>query len=134
MPYLDQGRRWSVGFGHLMQASDPHVLITQEEADALLDGDIIDAAYGVSECVTTTLTQCQFDAVTILTYNIGGSALQTSHLLRCLNAQDFDGVAAQWMLWDNVTIAGVKTDSAGLYKRRAAELAIFERCDYSERP
>jgi GH24 family phage-related lysozyme (muramidase) len=56
------------------------------------------------------------------TYNEGAGRLQTSTLLKVLNAGKYEAVPAEFMKW--VFGGGVKLP--GLVTRRAAEAALFE--------
>jgi GH24 family phage-related lysozyme (muramidase) len=67
------------------------------------------------------LTQNRFDALISFTYNLGGSALASSTLLKKLNAKDYKGAAAEFPKWNK---AGGKVVS-GLTKRRDAEMELF---------
>ena len=40
-PYRDEGGKWTVGWGHLMQDTDPRDPITQVEADALFETELL---------------------------------------------------------------------------------------------
>jgi lysozyme len=121
----------SIGYGHLIHkgpvcgaASElPYVSgIDEAHASALLLGDVAYAEHAVSHLVTVSLTQGQFDALVSFTYNEGAGRLQSSTLLKVLNAGDYAGAAGQFGLW--VYGGGVKLP--GLMTRRAAETALFE--------
>ena len=115
------GDPWTIGYG----STGPHVkrgvTITQAEAERLLLADLDRFEQAVTRYVTVPLTQNQFDALVSFTYNCGQGSLQTSTLLRKLNAGDYAGAQGQFARWNR---AGGK-EMAGLTRRRAAEAELF---------
>jgi lysozyme len=71
--------------------------------------------------VTVPLTQGQHDALVSFTYNEGAGRLQSSTLLKDLNAGNYAAVPAEFMKW--VFGGGVKLP--GLVTRRRAECKLF---------
>jgi lysozyme len=135
-PYRDEGGKWTVGWGHLMQAGDPHVALTLEEADSLFQLDLLRFEEGVTQLTLgQELRQHEFDALTSFAFNCGldidddpiAEGLGDSTLLRHVLASDFARAACEFTKWVNV--AG--RPSAGLYRRRCAEQAMFLLADYS---
>jgi lysozyme len=135
-PYQDQAGNWTVGWGHLMQPGDPRVPITQDEADALFDHELLHTADGVGDLIALPLSQQQFDALVAFSYNCGVGAFASSTLRTAVNAADFASAADDFGAWNKVRdpATGLLVVSAGLTKRRAAERAIFVNGDYSGRP
>jgi len=115
------GDPWTIGYGHTGSDVHPGKVITQAEADRLLDEDFDLFERGVKRLVTVELTQGQFDALVCFSFNVGLGALQQSTLLKMINAGDFDGAAKQFLRWDKA--AGKVM--AGLTKRRQAESELF---------
>ena len=76
----------------------------------------------VEELVTLPINQCQFDALTSWTFNLGPSNLQSSTMLKVLNQGDYEGVPYQIKRWNKVN--GQVND--GLIRRREAEALLFE--------
>ena len=115
------GDPWTIGYG----STGPHVkrgvTITQAEAERLLLADLDRFEQAVTRYVTVPLTQNQFDALVSFTYNCGQGSLQTSTLLRKLNAGDYAGAQGQFARWNR---AGGK-EMAGLTRRRSAEAELF---------
>jgi lysozyme len=68
------------------------------------------------------LTQGQFDALVDFCFNLGAGRLQSSTLLRCLNAGRYDAAAEQLLLWD---VASGEVN-LGLKGRREAELCLWK--------
>jgi lysozyme len=77
----------------------------------------------VRKAVRVPMTQDQFDALTSLGFNIGGSALAASTLVRKLNAGDCWGAGAEFPRWNKARGRVLP----GLVKRRAWERALFEK-------
>jgi lysozyme len=120
----------TIGYGHLVHkgpvcgaASEAPYLsgIDEAHATSLLVVDVSYAEHAVEHLVKVALTQGQFDALVSFVYNEGAGKLQTSTLLRYLNAGNYAGAANQFFVW--VYGGGVKL--SGLITRRAAEAALF---------
>jgi lysozyme len=67
------------------------------------------------------LTQGQYGALVSWTYNEGAGRLQTSTLLKALNAGDYAAVPAEFMKW----VYGGGAKLPGLVTRREAECRLF---------
>jgi len=116
---------WTIGYGHTSSAGEPNVspdlVITKEEAEAILRRDMIQYEKGVEKLVKVELTQGQFDALVDFAYNAGVGALAKSTLLKKVNAGKFDEVPAEFMKW---TKGGGK-ELPGLVRRRRAEVKLW---------
>jgi lysozyme len=88
----------------------------------LLARDSRTAQLAVQHAVTAPVTQEQYDALVSFTFNVGGSALRSSTLLRRLNAGDCLGAGAEFPRWNKAKGRVLP----GLVKRRAAEREMFE--------
>jgi len=119
--YRDVAGIWTIGYGHTGKDVYAGRVITHQEALALLAADLHAAISVVNLRVKVPLTQNQFDALVDFAFNAGIGAFVTSTLLRDLNAGDYTGAAAQFVLWDH---AGGKV-VPGLLKRRQAEAELF---------
>jgi len=95
--------------------------ITKDRAEQLLAEDISRFEPEGDRLVKVPISQNQWDALMSFTYNLGAANLESSTLLKLLNAKDFQGAAAQFPRWNK---AGGKVLN-GLVKRRAAEQALF---------
>ena len=122
--YQDQGGVWTNGYGNTHNVK-PGSTITQEQAEADLQGNLAWAVACVNKNVTTQLTQNQFDAIVDFTFNVGCTAFTNSTMLRYLNAGDTADAALQFARWNKVGGLANK----GLDNRRAAELAVFNGTD-----
>jgi lysozyme len=120
--YLDVGGRATIGYGHLL---GPHEVfsgeITLQQAEAMLERDLVQAEEAVTRLVRVPLTQGQFDALVDFTFNLGAERLRGSTLLAKLNAGDANAAAAEILRWDH---AGAK-EVAGLKLRREAEYRLW---------
>lgn len=110
----------TVGYG----STGPHVkqgmVITEDEAEALLRKDVARFEDGVNHIVGPC-TQGQFDALVSFAFNLGLGALMSSTLLKRHKAGDFAGAAAQFARWVN---AGGRR-LPGLVSRRKAEAELY---------
>lgn len=70
-------------------------------------------------CVTTPLSQNEYDAYLQLSYNIGSGAFCRSTLVRKLNAGDYAGACQQILVWDKFKGQPLR----GLTLRRQREYA-----------
>ena len=71
---------WTIGWGHT-KGVQPGQVITQAQADSLLQGDLLDYVNFVNN-LKLKLTQGQFDALVDFAYNCGVGNLNKSTLLR----------------------------------------------------
>jgi len=112
---------WTIGYGstHGVQKGD---VWSQEKAEIMLIDELEEYGKYVEELVTIPLNQCQFDALTSWTFNLGPSNLRSSTLLQVLNQGDYEGVPYQIKRWNKVS--GQVND--GLIRRREAEALLFE--------
>ncbi|KXN88353.1 Lysozyme [Leucoagaricus sp. SymC.cos] len=120
----------TVGYGHLCKTKDcseagPFPL-TEASATTLLNKDLVQFTSCLNKAVgpNVKLNDNQFGALTSWTFNEGCGQMQTSTLIKRLNAgEDPNTVAANELpQWD---IGGGKV-LPGLQKRRAAEVKLFQ--------
>ncbi len=119
--YQDSGGVWTIGFGSI-RGVGPNMTISMEEAVERLREDVRDHERYVQQYVTQELSQYEFDALVSWTFNLGGGALKSSTMLKCLNGDDMREVPYQMMRW--CTVGG--TWLRGLAKRRHAEALMFD--------
>lgn len=118
--YKDPIGVWTIGYGHTHGVSQGQQ-ITQDKADQLLVEDLTSVGNEVDHLVVVSLNQNQFDALVSFTFNVGGTNLAKSTLLKKLNAGDVPGAADEFDRW--VYANQIKFD--GLVRRREAEKALF---------
>jgi lysozyme len=126
----------TIGWGHVIRSHEQELMtaeIDEAKAVALLAADLLEYEAAVKKFVKVAISQEQFDALVLFTYNCGVGALQNSTLLKKLNAADYAGAAAQFLIWDkakvNKKVNGVMTKVtvalAGLTARRKSENLLF---------
>ncbi|MEE6248781.1 MAG: lysozyme [Bdellovibrionota bacterium] len=111
----------TIGYGSTKGVS-MDMEITQERAEALLIEDISDFEEEVNKCVKVPLTQNQFDALVAWTFNLGGTNLRNSTMLKVLNEGEYEKVPSEMKRWNKA--AGKTLD--GLIRRREAESLLFK--------
>ena len=115
------GDPWTIGYGHTGADIHAGLTITQAQAEEYLRQDVQKAAANVNAHVKVKITQDEFDALVDFAFNCGCGNLDTSTLLKKLNAGDHEGAAQEFLKWD---MAGGH-HMAGLLRRRQAEAALF---------
>lgn len=118
--YKDAVGVWTVGYG-TTRGVKAGMSINKEQAERMLLNDVQRFEPEIERLVTVPLSQNQWDALVIFTYNLGAANLESSTLLRKLNAGDYAGAAEQFPRWNK---AGGKV-LAGLTRRREAERSLF---------
>lgn len=119
--YQDIRGIWTIGWGHTGPEVVEGLVWTQEQADNQAMLDTLRSANTVNRFVTYPINQSEFDGLVDFAYNVGCGALESSTLLRDLNAGDVAGAAQQFEVWDHAAGQVV----AGLLRRRLAEEAEF---------
>ena len=118
--YQDAVGVWTIGYGHTRTAY-PGQRITEAGATALLREDVATFERAVSRAVRVPLTDNQYAALVSFAFNVGSGALNSSTLLRRLNAGDYFGAANELRRWNR---AGGR-ELYGLTRRREAERSLF---------
>lgn len=121
--YSDTGGVATIGYGHVPEPGEDFtgVVLTREEACALLRHDIREAEDAVNTHVTVRLYQEQFDALVSFAYNVGEKAFAQSTLLRKLNAGLCCAVPDELRRWTHDNGRFLQ----GLANRREAEVALY---------
>jgi len=121
--YLCPAHVWTIGWGHTAGVN-PGDTVTQEQAEALLAGDIAPVERDLPKIIHAPLTQGQFDALVSLCFNLKGGALVlpsiAPKLVAKLNAGDPS--AADELLDIDKANGQVLP---GLVRRRQAERQVF---------
>lgn len=118
--YQDSVGVWTIGFG-TTRGIKAGMTISADQAERMLQNDIARFEPQIEHLVNVELSQSQWDALMSFTYNLGAANLESSTLLKRLNAGNYAGAAEQFPRWNK---AGGQVLS-GLTKRRAAERAMF---------
>jgi len=111
----------TIGYGHTKTVT-AGMVITEEEAEALLREDLLWVEETINNKVTVPLTQSQYDALASFIYNVGSGAFTKSTLLRKLNTGDYVGASAEFKRWNKADGRVLK----GLVRRRKAEQELFD--------
>ena len=121
----------TIGYGHLIRQGEWSQWgrdITQEEADQLFLQDAEPMVQAVNDSVQVDLSQNEFDACIILTFNIGAHGFSTSSVAKILNGEPtkYRSIDDAWLAW-NKSQGQV---NMGLNNRRLCELNIFHNGTY----
>lgn len=120
---------WLIGYGHLDKTTTAERVISEATAERLLREDLKAAEDVVRRAVTVPLTENEFSALAILTFNIGSGAFWNSTALRLLNEGDRQGAADAILMWNKMSVDGELIESAHLTERREAERDLFLASD-----
>jgi len=115
----------SIGYGHRLDTSQKHSLITMSDAHKFLVFDLSYAALVIDKYVKVSLKQGQYDALCSLVYNWGSAGFSKSQGLKYLNQSNYSQAAEEFFSRKQgvVNIKGVFCQ--GLYNRRQAELELW---------
>ena len=114
------GAPWTVGWGHTGKDVKPGMVITRDQADSLLMGDLERFERFVEEHAGAC-TDNQFAALVSFAYNCGPANLEESTLLRLHRDGRYAEAKQQFARWNKA--AGKVLN--GLTRRRAAEAALY---------
>lgn len=121
--YQDQKGVWTIGYGHTGSDVGQGLWISSQEAEILLDSDLLKTENGVDHLLEVHTNDNQFSALVCLAFNIGLSALRDSTLLRLLNIGGLEEAALEFQKWDHLNGKVIP----GLSRRRLAEATLFRR-------
>lgn len=124
-PYYCPAGHLSIGYGHRLDTSQKHSLITIPDAHKFLVFDLSYVARVIDKYVKVSLKQGQYDALCSLIYNWGGAGFSKSQGLKLLNQSNYSQAAEEFFSRKRgvVNIKGIF--SQGLYNRRQAELELW---------
>lgn len=124
--YLDSAGIWTICVGHTKGVYQG-MKATRDQCDVWLKEDLKIAERAVQRFVTYPISQNQYDALVIFTFNVGVEAFRTSTLLRKLNAGDIIGASNEFPRWNKERDPKTKQHrvSKGLTNRRKAEQQLF---------
>lgn len=120
--YLCPANVWTIGYGRTKNVKDGDIT-SMPQATRDLEEELVEFGDQVQRVVDVELSQNEFDALTSWTYNLGVGNLQSSTLLKKLNAGDKDSVPSEMLRWNKA--AGKVL--AGLTTRRQAEADLWEK-------
>ncbi|MBU9831488.1 peptidoglycan-binding protein [Rahnella sp. FC061912-K] len=127
----------TIGYGHLITNANEFEIykngITEMKANEIYQDDIRRFEMSVKRTLSASLTQNEYDAVIIFSFNIGYGDVKlhkgflSSEVLKILNGESNTDLDSAWLRW-------VNTDhhfSKGLFNRRKSELNIFHNGVYA---
>jgi len=125
----------TIGYGHLIAKAEWDLYkggITEAGANALLDKDLQPFEAAVNSTITARLGQNQFDALVILTFNIGAANLARSSVAKMVNDPTaktmYKNLEAAWKSW-NKSQGKVML---GLERRRQCEWNVYSLGKYEK--
>lgn len=116
-PYLCPAGYWTIGYGHLCDATHPP--ISEADAEAYLAHDLQTALVATLRyCpVLATVPEARLAALVDFTFNLGAGRLQSSILRRRVNQEHWQDAAAELRRW----VHGGGRILPGLVARREIE-------------
>ena len=135
-PYLDIARVWTIGYGSTYYENrkavtkyDPPI---SEKRAAELKNNIINMDFApavnlmfAEQIKKGEVTQNMFDALILLSYNIGVRGLAGSSVAKHLKAGKKEAAADAFLPWNKIKENGRLVFSQGLQNRREKERALF---------
>ena len=121
--YLCPAKVWTIGIGHTGSDVKSNMVITKEKSRELLKSDLSCFEKAVNTYIEEELKQCEFDALTSLSFNIGVGNFSKSTLVRKINAKaPIVEIEKEFRKW---VYAGGKILS-GLKARREREIKLYK--------
>ncbi len=130
-PYLDAIGLPTIGWGTTVYDNGAKVslrdaAITQKRADELLEKDLVKFSEQVKKLLKVELTDDQFSALVVFTYNVGGGNLEDSTLLKKINKNPKDEtIGGEFGRWNKAKVNGKLTPLLGLTRRRLSERKLY---------
>jgi len=121
---------FTIGFGFFVSYSEGAKWkkgITWEEAEQMIRQKMPAYEDQVKEYINIPLTQNEFDALTMLAYNLGGFSKATSIINDINNQVGFDKIQSDWKRFVHSKAPGV---TKGLMNRRRDELEVRSISEY----
>lgn len=115
---LNEEGRWTIGYGHTASAREG-LTVGEQDAELLLQYDLLPVVKALNEQVAIPLNQHQFDALASFAVSVGVERFLQSDVLQRLNAGHAGEAADALIGWPEPPAP----DSA--LRRRAAERALF---------
>lgn len=127
--YLDSANIPTIGYGFTYYTNGNKVTlqdppISEEKAEKLLLNILKSFENNVNKRVKQRLSQNQFDALVLFSYNVGNQAFTDSTLLKVINKDvyNYDEIEYQFKRWNKAN--GLILN--GLVKRRITEFNIYK--------
>jgi lysozyme len=123
--YRDSVGIWTIGVGHTAAAGPPKphegMTLTELQVRDLLTHDLVQYENAVELAIKRPMTQCEFDAMVSLCFNIGIGAFKRSSVVKLFNEGRKSDAADAFRMWNK---AGGKV-VRGLVNRRESEREQF---------
>lgn len=117
--YQDENGLWIIGYGHLIRDHETFdAPITPWQAETLFEQDVSYYQRILFQCLETSLTQNQFDAILSLAFSLGPEAIQLSPIVQYVNRRNFQAALALWQYEEK--------PQNSLAIQRQAESALFQ--------
>ena len=110
--------RWVIGYGHTHSAREG-ATVSEQDAELLMQYDLIPVVKAVADHVRVPLNQHQFDALASFAFSIGADRFASSDVVEQLNAGAPRQAALALSEWADEAAAEKPT------RRRSAEHALF---------
>lgn len=126
--YKDSAGVWTIGYGHTGDNVHQNQVITEAEAEKLLEQDLRQAQSIVTQKVSVPLNVNEEAALIDLVFNLGPVVLGIKSTLRKkLIFDDRKGAAKEILRWCNATdpATGKKAPLPGLVNRRRKNYELF---------
>jgi GH24 family phage-related lysozyme (muramidase) len=142
-PYDDQTgkaiNKWvqgaTIGYGHLIKKNDWNLYkkgISNTQADQIFNNDLAPFVKAVNDAIKLQISQQQFDALVILSYNIGVSAFASSSVAKLVNNPNaktpYSSLEDAWKSWNK----SQGKINQGLINRRNSEWNIYTKGIYKK--
>lgn len=125
----------TIGYGHLITIEEWDKYkngITKEQALALFETNLVPYSEKVKSAVTSLITQNEFDAMVIFTFNIGVHGFGSSSALKLINdpaaTTPYPDLESSWKAWNK----SQNKINQGLINRRQAEWDIYSKNIYKK--
>lgn len=127
--YLCPAKVWTIGYGHTGPDVKPNMLITEKQAEDLLQKDLEQFEKDVTFLLKVPVNENQFAALVSFAFNVGSDidaddiaeGLGDSTLLKYVNKMDFKKAADEFPKWNKAKGKVLN----GLTKRREEERKLF---------
>lgn len=123
--YIDSNGKKAIGYGHTIRAYEHYSQVTAATSAVILINDIKDIESFLKQIVTVPISQGQLSALTSLVYNWGKHHFLQSQGLEYLNQALYDQASIEFFSKEHGVVNINGKFSSGLYKRRQAELELW---------
>lgn len=124
-PYKCPAGKNTIGYGHVIINPSPITKVTEEAAHNLLKNDLLKIEYYLKNIIKVELSKGQFDALSSLIYNWGFRNFGNSKGLKVLNETNYSKAAIEFFSKEKGVVNIKGKFSKGLYRRRQAELELW---------